>query len=74
MEQATPDVFTDDDLSTFAIDEISLFPDGRAGAWISANGEVAYLTFVVDPENGRWLIDAWDDRERDESASANPAS
>lgn len=74
LEQATPDDYPPDFVATIAIDEISIFPDGRAGAWIFAGGELAYLTFIQDPETGRWLIDAWDDRERTESAPATPAA
>lgn len=47
----------------FAIDDVVVFPDGRAGAIVNANGEIVSLTFVQDPVSGRWLIDAWDERE-----------
>lgn len=43
------------------IDQVSIFPDGRAGAWVSANAEIAYVTFVY--EGGQWLIDFWDDSQ-----------
>lgn len=42
-----------------AVDEVELFPDGRAGALVNANGDIAYVTFVN--EGGQWLIDYWDD-------------
>jgi hypothetical protein len=43
-----------------ALENVVIFPDGRAGAMVNANGELAYLTFVY--EDGRWLIDFWDDQ------------
>jgi hypothetical protein len=43
-----------------AVENVVIFPDGRAGAMVNANGELAYLTFVF--EDGRWLIDFWDDQ------------
>ncbi|MGH2550269.1 MAG: hypothetical protein ACRDHN_12815, partial [Thermomicrobiales bacterium] len=48
------------------VDTIEVFPDGRAGAWVRAQGEIAYVTFVF--EDGQWLIDYWDDS----SDSATP--
>ncbi|HET8522030.1 MAG TPA: hypothetical protein VFL82_02280, partial [Thermomicrobiales bacterium] len=45
---------------TVAIDDILTFPNGRAGAMVNFDGELAYLTFVH--QGDRWLIDAWDDR------------
>jgi hypothetical protein len=45
---------------TIAIGAIVTFPDGRAGATVNFDGEIAYLTFVH--QGDRWLIDAWDDR------------
>jgi hypothetical protein len=41
------------------IGEVTEFPDGRAGAWIVAHGEIAHVTFVN--VNGQWLVDSWDD-------------
>jgi hypothetical protein len=45
---------------TISIGDIVTFPDGRAGATVNFDGEIAYLTFVH--QGDRWLIDAWDDR------------
>jgi hypothetical protein len=43
-----------------AVENVVIFPDGRTGAMVNANGELAYLAFVY--EDGRWLIDFWDDQ------------
>ncbi|HET8521661.1 MAG TPA: hypothetical protein VFL82_00415 [Thermomicrobiales bacterium] len=45
---------------TIAIGDVLSFPDGRVGAMVNFDGELAYLTFVH--QGDRWLIDAWDDR------------
>ncbi len=44
---------------TTTVEEIVLFPDGRAGAWTVIDGQPAYLTFIL--EDGQWKIDVWDD-------------
>lgn len=49
------------DRRLIAVEEVVIYPDGRAGAIVNFDGEIAYLTFVHDGD--RWLIDAWDDRE-----------
>ena len=43
-----------------SVEDIVLFPDGRAGARAVIDGEATYLTFVQ--EDGVWKIDVWDDR------------
>ncbi|MBA2470407.1 MAG: hypothetical protein H0V37_13465 [Chloroflexia bacterium] len=45
--------------NTTTVEEIVLFPDGRAGARTVIDGQPAYLTFVL--EDGQWKIDVWDD-------------
>lgn len=42
-----------------SVEDIVLFPDGRAGARAVIDGEATYLTFVQ--EDGVWKIDVWDD-------------
>ncbi len=44
---------------TTTVEEIEIFPDGRAGARTVIDGQPAYLTFMM--EGGQWTIDVWDD-------------
>jgi mannose-6-phosphate isomerase-like protein (cupin superfamily) len=50
-------------LGHVAVENVTLLPDGRATAMVSANGEIAFVTFIY--EDGRWLIDFWDDSLED---------
>lgn len=55
------------------IADIRVFPDGRAGARVSLDGELAYLTLVEEADG--WRIAAFDDRGAEElprPATPNP--
>jgi hypothetical protein len=54
------------------IEDVVIFPDGHAGARAVIDGEAAYLTFVF--EDGRWVIDVWDDSQVVPPISASPAA
>jgi len=58
-----PGEYPDRVLGHVVLEDVTILPDGRVTAMVSANNEIAFVTFVF--ENGRWLIDFWDDSFED---------
>jgi quercetin dioxygenase-like cupin family protein len=67
LDQLEPPASSSPVSGFIAVESVVVFPDGRVGAMVNANGELAYLTFVF--EDGRWLIDFWDDQISDSAAT-----
>ncbi|MCC6703828.1 MAG: hypothetical protein IT334_03060 [Thermomicrobiales bacterium] len=63
LERFSPPENPDQITGYVTIQNVQILPDGRVTAMVNADNEIAFVTFVF--ENGRWLIDFWDDSFED---------